>query len=129
MKNPLNCKTERIAKVSRSGGLRTTVLRRSVAGSLLGICLLWPLPVHSQILPTRPVIVQHPKDHTVEPGEDLTLEVKAESFLEIFYQWQRDGADIDGATESTLTLSNIQLDTVGEYRVLVYNTVSLTRPS
>jgi len=46
------------------------------------------------------------------------------SNLQLSYQWQFDGTNIAGATNSVLTLSNVQFDEVGIYDVIVTNSLA-----
>jgi 3-phytase len=48
-----------------------------------------------------PIILSHPIDLTVTEGETATFSVVAEGTEPIFYQWQKDGVDIPGATSPT----------------------------
>jgi hypothetical protein len=54
-------------------------------------------------------------------GASTTLSVQVASNPPPSYQWRKDGVDIDGATASTLELSNVQLSDAGDYDVVVSN--------
>lgn len=71
------------------------------------------------ILKVGPVITAHPISQTVIPGNSVTFSVTAASAYPLSYQWQRNGANLAGQTESSLTLTNVQAELAGEYRVLV----------
>ena len=45
------------------------------------------------------------------------------------YRWLRDGQEIEGATDSTLTLTDVHTDDIGIYRAEVTNIVGTTRSS
>ncbi len=64
-------------------------------------------------------ITTQPQDQYANIGSTAIFSVTAVSALPLVYQWQVDGADINGATNSTLTLSNVQPDEVGIYDVVV----------
>lgn len=49
------------------------------------------------------------------------FEVKAVGISPIHYQWQKDNADIIGATESILAFTHVQTDDAGFYRCLASN--------
>jgi hypothetical protein len=71
-----------------------------------------------------PSITQQPTNQTVDLGGTATFVVQAAGTPPLSYQWQKDGADRGGATNATLTLTNVaQLD-AGTYRVLVANSVT-----
>jgi len=55
-----------------------------------------------------PSITLHPQDQTVPAGSSATFTVAASGAQPLFYQWQRDGLDIPGATSSSYTLTGVQ---------------------
>jgi|GEM_PF-1039523 len=64
------------------------------------------------------VITTHPQNETGCPGEDIALSVVATG-TNLTYQWQKDGADIGGETNSGLLLTNITALEAGVYRCVV----------
>jgi hypothetical protein len=54
-------------------------------------------------------------------GGDAILKLTVRGPPVLSYQWRFNGADIPGATSSTLTLKNVQLTDVGQYSVVVGN--------
>ena len=67
-----------------------------------------------------PVIVQHPVSQNVQPGTNFTLSVLATGTGPLTYQWRFNGSAIAGATGSSLSYPNAQLEThSGSYDVLV----------
>jgi uncharacterized delta-60 repeat protein len=68
-----------------------------------------------------PGIVRHPFDLTPVLGETKLLTVQAAGATPLQYQWLKDGANIAGETNATLTLTNITLANEGSYTVLVLN--------
>lgn len=54
---------------------------------------------------------------------DTILSVTALSDLPMGYQWSKNGSPIDGATQSTYPLTNLQLGNSGTYSVIVSNSV------
>ncbi|MDP6251853.1 MAG: immunoglobulin domain-containing protein, partial [Verrucomicrobiota bacterium] len=56
---------------------------------------------------------------TVVEGGSVNLSVTAGGALPLAYQWSRGGEDISGATQSTLTLTDVALSDAGDYRVAV----------
>lgn len=66
-------------------------------------------------------ITQHPQSQTVVLGSTVSFSVTASGSGPLTYQWKKNGADIAGATNSTLTLSNVQYADAAGYSVLVSN--------
>lgn len=70
-------------------------------------------------------ITQQPQSKTVFAGSQATLQVVATGTEPINYQWFLNGATkLNGATNSTLVLSNVQVSQTGPYTVFVSNRVS-----
>ena len=77
----------------------------------------------STILPDFPPVIEtQPLDQAVGVGEDLTLAVRTYGTWPLTYQWRKDGADLTGATNALLVLTNVTLADSGEYTVTVSNT-------
>lgn len=75
--------------------------------------------------PALPVITSQPQptNLTVQVGSNVTMSVAA-SGNSLAYQWQRNGAAINGnasAATPTLNLTNVQLNDAGSYTALVSN--------
>lgn len=81
---------------------------------------------HLTVLPL-PVITQQPlgTNVTLAPGvpTNVTLRVSAIGTGTLRYQWQFNGADLPGTTNSTLTISNAQASDSGVYQVIVTDAV------
>lgn len=75
-----------------------------------------------QTLPVR--ITQQPISQTSFVGQDVRFVVAAEGTPPLFYQWSFHGAEIPGATRSTLTLDHVKVEQGGAYRVKVSNFAS-----
>src|SRR6202453_1311278 len=69
---------------------------------------------------TAPVITQQPVPVTAAVGESATFAVAALGG-DLSYQWSEGLTPIEGATNPTLTLTNLTLGQSGEYSVLVSN--------
>jgi hypothetical protein len=74
---------------------------------------------------TPPSITTQPASQTEPAGSNVTFSVVASGTAPLSYQWKKDGADISGATSSTLTLTNVQLTDAGSYSVVVSNSVGV----
>jgi glucose/arabinose dehydrogenase len=69
-----------------------------------------------------PTITQDPSPQTVPVNGTATFSVSAAGSSPLGYRWQRNRADIAGATSSTLALNNLQLaDSGALYRCVVTN--------
>lgn len=77
----------------------------------------------------RPTIVTQPQDTTVPAGGTATLLVTVVSALPFSVQWQFQGADIPGASGTSLSLSNAAAAHAGSYRAVVTNAAGPTTSS
>jgi hypothetical protein len=68
---------------------------------------------------TNPIIVVQPKTFSGPPGTNASFSISAISSTPIRYQWSFNGTPLAGATNSTLTVTNIQLPNAGNYQVLL----------
>ena len=69
----------------------------------------------------RPAIVASPQSQAVTNGAEVTFAVTAVSPFALGYQWQKNGAHIDGANDSSLILHSVTSADQGIYRVIVTN--------
>jgi hypothetical protein len=69
-----------------------------------------------------PTIATQPQSLNVAPGMKAIFSVQA-SGSALRYQWQLNGADISGATNSTLTLTDVRPTASGNYRCIISNNV------
>ena len=73
---------------------------------------------------TPPSITQQPANQTVLVGSDAIFSVAADGCPSVSYQWYFNGTDLlAGATNTSLTLTNVQLTNAGNYSVIVTNAV------
>lgn len=75
---------------------------------------------------TRPVITQQPYAGSRYAGGRVTMSVLASGTPPLTYQWSHAGTAIVGATNATLTLTNLQSSDAGSYVVTVANVVGPT---
>jgi lysophospholipase L1-like esterase len=68
-----------------------------------------------------PSITTGPQDASALWGSALTFSALATGTSPLRYQWQKDGAPLTGATNSALSLTNIQSGNAGLYNVIVTN--------
>ncbi|MDB6066553.1 MAG: thrombospondin N-terminal-like domain protein, partial [Pedosphaera sp.] len=76
-----------------------------------------------------PVIVTQPASQSVLAGTNVTFAVVAMGAPPLNYQWQFGLANLAGATNSSLTLSNVQTSQAGVYSVVVYNALGTATSS
>jgi hypothetical protein len=70
---------------------------------------------------TPPTISRDPTNQCVTLGEQTTLSVTASGSPPLSIQWRFEGADIPGATNRLLVLTNLQYAHAGAYSVLITN--------
>ncbi|MGO8675015.1 MAG: beta strand repeat-containing protein, partial [Limisphaerales bacterium] len=70
---------------------------------------------------TAPGIVTQPVSQGVAAGANVSFSVTASGTPPLSYQWQFNGANLSGATTSSLTLTNVQTANAGSYTVVVTN--------
>jgi len=68
-----------------------------------------------------PVITRHPEHQSRNPGETVAFSVTAAGTLPVSYQWRKDGETVPGATDSVLSITNLQQTHLGAYSVVVAN--------
>ena len=68
-----------------------------------------------------PFITVPPQSLTVDAGDDVTFTVQSGGTSPFQYQWQKDGVDISGATDATLSLSSVTIADADDYTVTVSN--------
>ena len=66
-------------------------------------------------------ITTQPQSLAVSNGQRALFSVTAISDSSIYYQWYLNGTALAGATSLTLTLANVQTNTVGSYKVVLQN--------
>ncbi|MCC7373803.1 MAG: immunoglobulin domain-containing protein [Verrucomicrobiales bacterium] len=70
---------------------------------------------------TPPSITAQPQSQVVAGGATVSFSVVATGSAPLSYQWRFNGADLSGATGSTLTFNKVTPDQAGEYSVKVSN--------
>jgi hypothetical protein len=68
-----------------------------------------------------PAITTQPQSQTITAGGMATLSVTAAGITPLSYQWQKNGADLNGATAASYTISYAQPGDAGAYKVIVTN--------
>jgi predicted extracellular nuclease len=70
-----------------------------------------------------PVFTTQPGSQTVTAGDSVTFLAAASGFPAPTFQWQRNGADIDGATSPVLMLDHVTTAAAGTYTVVARNRI------
>ncbi len=79
------------------------------------------------VLPAKPVFALQPSAPSELPlGTNVTLQCLAVGTAPIVYQWQRYGTNLPGATQASLTLTNLNSVNSGSYRVVATNYIGGT---
>ena len=78
---------------------------------------------------TPPAFTSHPNSRTNGTTTTATFNVSATGTPPLFYQWRFNGGNLDGATNSMLALSNVQLANAGVYQAVVFNAAGSTDSS
>ena len=73
----------------------------------------------SYSVPTNTVTVNQPTNQVVKMRGTASFRLTASGTPPLSYQWIFNGTNISGATNSVLTLTNVQLSQAGNYAVLV----------
>jgi len=68
-----------------------------------------------------PFVVNPLKDQVIYSGENVAFSATASGAGPISFQWQFSGTNLDGATHSSLMLTNVPLSGAGTYQVIVSN--------
>jgi hypothetical protein len=68
-----------------------------------------------------PVIRSQPVGRSLCLGTTASLKVTAWGSWPLAYQWRKDGQDLEGARDATLTLANVSQPSAGDYTVIVSN--------
>ena len=70
---------------------------------------------------TPPTILTQPQSQDLSYGDSATLSVAATGSSPLACQWQVNGTDLAGATDGSLTLTNLQFTNAGLYCVVITN--------
>ncbi|MCU0353890.1 MAG: PA14 domain-containing protein [Cytophagales bacterium] len=80
---------------------------------------LWKVVYTASLAPS---IAQQPNNQTVAEGGTASFTVAASGQAPLSYQWQKNGTNVTGANQTTLTLTNVPLtDNNARYRCVVTN--------
>jgi hypothetical protein len=77
-------------------------------------------------LRAAPTILAQPQSTNVFVGATAVFTVEVVGSLPLRYQWRRNNIPINGATNATLTLVNVQPASAGTYSVSITNSIGMT---
>ncbi|PYI83479.1 MAG: hypothetical protein DME26_14890, partial [Verrucomicrobia bacterium] len=104
------------AAIDDVGIWRRTLTPQEVQGIYIKGVASNDLTTASAGLVVKPSIAIQPLGQTVSPGTNVTFSVAASGTAPLSYQWQKNGANIS-VTTSNLTLTAVQTNATGDYRV------------
>ncbi|HZQ48434.1 MAG TPA: LamG-like jellyroll fold domain-containing protein, partial [Verrucomicrobiae bacterium] len=101
------------------------------------LCTGWGTPNGNNMInalagppvPTPPSITTQPQSQTVATAGTAFFTVSVVGSFPLGYQWSYNTSNIPGATNSSLTLTNVQQAQAGSYAVLVTNAYGMTNSS
>ncbi len=70
---------------------------------------------------SKPSFISEPSSRYADPGKNISMTASAAGAAPLKYQWRYNGANISGATNLSLTLTNIQASNAGSYTIVVTN--------
>jgi len=108
-----------------SGGLiisSNTLYGTAFNGGRSGHGTVFSLP---NSIPLAPVILAQPQGQTVAIGQNVTFTVLADGTLPLAYQWRFNNSSIAGATNTSLSLTNVQPGDAGSYSVRITNSFGI----
>ncbi len=91
-----------------------TVVIKNVVGSITSAPAVLAV-VH------LPTITMQPANQAIWAGSNAVFSIAASGTPPLSYQWQFNGTNINGSTNTSLTLTNVQVAQAGNYAVLVSN--------
>jgi hypothetical protein len=94
-----------------------SVVITNVAGSITSS------PALLRVLPAGPTILGGPSSLTILPGSNATFSVAVAGSSPQFFQWYQDGSPVAMATNSQLVIANAQATNIGNYQVVVSNSL------
>ncbi|MHC1767259.1 MAG: hypothetical protein AB9869_23760 [Verrucomicrobiia bacterium] len=111
--------------------MNAAMMSKFIATSLLSRRTIWFAAVVGCLVAAttagaQPVIQTQPRDRAVFLGEEVTFHIVAASPTPLGYEWQHDEVVLAGATNASLTVSNVALGDLGANAVLVRNNAGET---
>ncbi len=104
--------------VQRDGNILVVGLFTPVEGEFGGLMVRL---LGGDGMPVPPLIQVHPEDRKAIVGQTTTFSARAFSYVPPRYQWLFNEVPLPNATNSVLTLVNVQPENAGAYALLVQN--------
>lgn len=84
-----------------------------------------PTPDGGTVVGTAPMFTTQPTSQTAGTGQNVLFSVGVSGTPQPQLQWRKNGVDIGGATESTLSLTSISASDVAAYSVVATNSAGI----
>lgn len=107
-----------ISNVQTSHSTNYFVIATNLTGAVTSSPAALSVTVPQDLVPT---ITAHPQPSTVYAEQEATFSVAVSGSAPFSYQWKFNGDNLSGATNNSLTLSNVQPEQVGNYSVSITN--------
>jgi hypothetical protein len=96
-----------------------TIYNRALASN--EVASIYNAGIGGKCVPVPPAIYTQPTNQAVVAGGVVNFSVAAAGTAPLSYQWRFGGTNLAGATNTTLTLTNVQMSQAGNYSVAVTN--------
>jgi hypothetical protein len=94
--------------------------------SLAEIQALRSDPLMPPVADSKPTVTAQPLSRAVFTRANVTFRFAASGTGPLFWNWRKDGTNLPGQTNATLSLINVTLADAGDYDIVVTNTVGGT---
>jgi hypothetical protein len=102
--------------------LTVQIVKKTLAASLITLCLLALAACGSISETTVPAITKQPLSRTLTVGQSVTFSVEASGTPALTYQWKRSGTVVSGATSASYTTRAATIsDNGAQFTVVVSN--------
>ena len=105
-------------------GKSRIVARHAYAAALVAVALVRGGLLAPSAWGQNVTITTQPQNLTAAAGYNAAFSVRASGLTPLYYQWKKDDVPLAGATASTLNITNVQTTNIGNYTVVVSNSVS-----
>jgi sugar lactone lactonase YvrE/plastocyanin len=120
----VNTTTLHLSGTPTSGGTYGVTIMAwqfSDAGGIGSPTYNYTITVNGNVTTTAPSFSTQPSSQTVTAGSSVTFTAAASGTPPPTYQWQKDGANISGATSSSYSINSVSSGDAGNYTVIANN--------